>query len=178
MGYAGLPYDSLSVSSVGATIMSFGSEQQKRAWLPKIQTGEMTFAIGYTEPNTGTDLASIQIRAVRACDDYVINGQKIYTTSAHVSTHVWLAARTDPEAPKHRGISMFVVPLTTPGISVRPALSDGRGGAHQRDVLGGRAGSRRGDGGRGAPRLVHDAEHAGPGAGRDFARGAAAAKVR
>ena len=128
LGYSGLPYDSLSVNSVGATIMGFGSEEQKREWLPKIQTGEMNFAIGYTEPNAGTDLASLQTRAIRDGDDYVINGQKIYTSGAHVATHVWLAARTDPDAPKHRGVSMFVVPLTTPGITVRPLymMSGGR----------------------------------------------------
>ena len=128
LGYWGLPFDTMSIMSVGATIMSFGTEQQKQDWLPKIQSGEMTFALGYTEPNAGTDLASLQTRAVRDGDDFVINGQKIYTSSAHVSTHVWLAARTDPEAPKHRGISMFVVPMTTPGIMVRPlwTMGDGR----------------------------------------------------
>ena len=128
LGYWGLPFDTMSIMSVGATIMSFGTEQQKQDWLPKIQSGEMTFALGYTEPNAGTDLASLQTRAVRDGDDWVLNGQKIYTSSAHVSTHVWLAARTDPDAPKHRGISMFVVPMTTPGITVRPlwTMGDGR----------------------------------------------------
>ena len=128
LGYWGLPFDTMSIMSVGATIMSFGSEQQKREWLPKIQSGEMTFALGYSEPNAGTDLAALQTRAVRDGDDWVINGQKIYTSSAHVASHVWLAARTDPAAPKHRGISMFVVPMTTPGITVRPlwTMGDGR----------------------------------------------------
>ena len=128
LGYWGLPFDTMSIMSVGATIMSFGTEQQKQEWLPKIQSGEMTFALGYTEPNAGTDLASLQTRAIRDGDDYVLNGQKIYTSSAHVSTHVWLAARTDPDAPKHRGISMFVIPMTTPGITVRPlwTMGDGR----------------------------------------------------
>ena len=98
LGYWGLPFDTMSIMSVGATIMSFGTEQQKQEWLPKIQSGEMTFALGYTEPNAGTDLASLQTRALRDGDDFVLNGQKIYTSSAHVSTHVWLAARTDPTA--------------------------------------------------------------------------------
>ncbi len=125
LGYFGLPYDSMSINSVGATIMAFGNEDQKKEWLPKIQTGEMTFALGYTEPNAGTDLASLQTRAVRDGDEWVINGQKIYTSTAHISTHVWLAARTNPEAPKHRGISMFVVPITSPGITVRPLWTMG-----------------------------------------------------
>ena len=120
LGYWGLPFDGLSVNSVGATILGFGTEEQKKKWLPDIQSGDMTFALGYTEPNAGTDLASLQTRAVRDGDEWVINGQKIYTSAAHVATHVWLSARTNPDAPKHRGISMFVIPMNTPGISVRP----------------------------------------------------------
>jgi alkylation response protein AidB-like acyl-CoA dehydrogenase len=115
----------MSITSVGSTIMTFGSDEQKAEWLPKIQAGEMTFALGYTEPNAGTDLASLQTRAVRDGDEWVINGQKIYTSSAHVSTHVWLAARTNPDAPKHRGISTFVVDIKTPGITVRPLWTMG-----------------------------------------------------
>ena len=125
--YHGLPFDSMSVTSIGGTIMRFGSEQQKTEWLPKVQKGEMTFALGYTEPNAGTDLASLQTRAVRDGDEWVINGQKIYTSSAHTSTHVWLAARTNPDAPKHRGISTFVVKMDTPGITVRPLWTMGGG---------------------------------------------------
>ena len=113
--------------SVGTTIMRFGSESQKREWLPKIQTGEMNFAIGYTEPNAGTDLASLQTRAVRDGDEWVINGQKIYTSAAHNASHLFMAARTDPEAPKHRGISVFVFPMDTPGITVRPLWTMGGG---------------------------------------------------
>ena len=125
--YHGLPYDSMSITSIGSTIMRFGSEEQKREWLPKVQSGEMNFALGYTEPNAGTDLASLQTRAVRDGDEYVINGQKIYTSTAHSSTHVWLAVRTNPDAPKHRGISTFVVDLKTPGITVRPLTTMGGG---------------------------------------------------
>ena len=117
--YRGIPQDHLSIGSVGRTIMRFGSEQQKREWLPKIVTGEMTFALGYTEPNAGTDLASLTTRAVRDGDEWVINGQKIYGGFGG-ATHGWLAARTDPAAPKHRGISVFVFPTNLPGISVRP----------------------------------------------------------
>ncbi len=125
LGYNNIPFDSLSVNSVGATIMQFGREDQKRDWLPKVQTGEITFAIGYTEPDAGTDLASLQTRAVRDGDDFIINGQKIFTSSAHISSHIWFAARTDPTAPKHRGVSMFVFPLSTPGITVRPLWTMG-----------------------------------------------------
>ena len=125
LAYHGLPFDNMSITSIGATIMSFGSEEQKKEWLPKVQTGEITFALGYTEPNAGTDLASLQTRAVRDGDEWVINGQKIYTSSGHISSHIWLSARTDPDAPKHRGISMFVLPMDTPGITVRPLWTMG-----------------------------------------------------
>ena len=124
---AGMPWDTLTFNSVGPTIMRHGSEEQRRELLPKVLTGEIRFALGYTEPNAGTDLASLQTRAVRDGDEWVINGQKIYTSSGHLATHVWLAARTDPEAPKHRGISTFVVPLGTPGITVRPLWVMGEG---------------------------------------------------
>ena len=117
--YWGIPQDHLSVGSVGRTIMRFGTEEQKREWLPKIVTSEMTFALGYTEPNAGTDLASLTTRAVRDGDEWVINGQKIYGGFGS-ATHGWLAARTDPDAPKHKGISVFIFPTNTPGISVRP----------------------------------------------------------
>ena len=118
--YWGMPYNMLSVSSVAPAIMAFGSEDQKKKYLPGVWDGTVSFAIGYTEPNAGTDLASLETRAVRDGDDWVINGQKIFTSQAEVSTHIWLAARTDPDAPKHRGISMFIVPTDTPGITITP----------------------------------------------------------
>ena len=118
--YWGMPYNMLSVSSVAPAIMAFGSEDQKKKYLPGVWNGTVSFAIGYTEPNAGTDLASLETRAVRDGDDWVINGQKIFTSQAEVSTHIWLAARTDPDAPKHRGISMFIVPTDTPGITITP----------------------------------------------------------
>ncbi len=127
LSYAEMPFDTLTFNSIGPTIMHFGSEEQKREWLPTVQAGEMNFALGYTEPNAGTDLAALQTRAVRDGDEWVINGQKIYTSHAHLATHVFLAARTDPNAPKHRGISMFVFPLNTPGITVRPLWTLGAG---------------------------------------------------
>lgn len=118
--YWGMPYGGLSVGSVAPALMNFGTEEQKKKYLPGILDGEITFALGYSEPNAGTDLASLQTRAVRDGDEYVVNGQKIWTSGAHVSSHVWLAARTDPEAPKHRGVSVFIVPLNMPGMTVRP----------------------------------------------------------
>ena len=101
-------------------ILAAGTEEQKKYFLPGLINGDITLALGFTEPHGGADLASLQCRAVRDGDDYVINGQKMYTSSAHYASHVYLMARTDPEAPKHRGISIFLVPMDTRGITVRP----------------------------------------------------------
>ena len=101
-------------------IMAAGTEEQKQYYIPKLIKREISFALGFTEPHAGADLASLQCRAVRDGDEWVINGQKMYTSSAHVSTHVYLMARTNPNLPKHRGISIFLFPLDTPGITVRP----------------------------------------------------------
>jgi len=117
---AGAPVPMLTVNTVGPTIMAHGSDAQKKFFLPKILTGEIHFCIGYTEPQAGTDLASLRTRAERQGDAYVINGQKIFTSLAGDADYIWLAARTDPAAPKHAGISLFVVPLSTPGIRVVP----------------------------------------------------------
>ena len=89
-------------------------------YLPGISSGELSVAIGYTEPGAGTDLASLQTKATRDGDGYVLNGQKVFTTMAHFADYIWLAARTDPDAPKHRGISMFMVDTKTPGIRIEP----------------------------------------------------------
>ncbi|MGH9086244.1 MAG: acyl-CoA dehydrogenase family protein, partial [Acidimicrobiales bacterium] len=102
---------------VGKTIMEYGSEEQKQHFLPKILAGELHVSIGYTEPNAGTDLASLTTKAVRDGDQWVINGQKTFTSLASYADYIWLAARTDPEATKHRGISIFLVPTTDPGFS-------------------------------------------------------------
>jgi 3-oxocholest-4-en-26-oyl-CoA dehydrogenase alpha subunit len=120
MALENLPTGGLTLNSAGPTLMRVGSEQQKQEYLPRILAGEIEFAIGYTEPNAGSDLASLQTRAVREGDSYVINGQKIYTSAAHHSTHIWLLARTDPKAPKHRGLSIFIVPNDAPGVTIRP----------------------------------------------------------
>jgi alkylation response protein AidB-like acyl-CoA dehydrogenase len=106
--------------------MHFGSDEQKAFFLPKILKGEIHFCIGYTEPGAGTDLASLKTRAERDGDDYVINGQKVFTSLASDADYIWLAVRTDPNAEKHRGISMIVVDRRAPGIRIDPMhlLSD------------------------------------------------------
>ena len=101
-------------------ILAAGTEEQKKYFLPGLIRGEIIFALGFTEPQAGADLAGLQCRAVRDGDEFVINGQKMFTTAAHYGTHIYLMARTDPEAPRHRGISIFLVPIDTPGITVRP----------------------------------------------------------
>ncbi len=101
-------------------IMAAGTEEQKQYYIPGLIKREISLALGFTEPHAGADLASLQCRAVREGNGWVINGQKMYTSSAHVSTHIYLMARTDPEAPKHHGISIFLFPMDTPGITVRP----------------------------------------------------------
>ena len=112
------PIPLVTINTVGPTLMQFGTEEQKSRFLPAIIKGEVHFAIGYTEPGSGTDLASLRTRAIRDGDSYVINGQKIFTTGAHDADYIWLAARTDPDAPKHKGITIFIVPTTLPGYTV------------------------------------------------------------
>ncbi|MCB9374111.1 MAG: acyl-CoA dehydrogenase family protein [Microthrixaceae bacterium] len=116
----GAPVPMLTINTVGPTIMNFGTDAQKEHFLPKILKGEIHFCIGYTEPGAGTDLAALQTRAVRDGDEYVINGQKIFTSLASDADYIWLAVRTNPEVKKHKGISMVVVPMDTPGIEVVP----------------------------------------------------------
>ncbi len=117
---ADAPVPFLTVNTVGQTILDFGNDEQRQRFLPAILRGETHFAIGYTEPQSGTDLASLQTRAVADGDDWVINGAKVYTSLASYADYVWLAARTDPDAPKHQGITIFVVPTDTPGFSWTP----------------------------------------------------------
>jgi len=118
---AHVPLD-VGYTMVGHTILRRGSEELKRDFLPRIIRGEIEFCLGYTEPNAGSDLASMRMRAVEEGDFYVINGQKTFNTEAHYSEYHWLAARTDftPNTPKHRGISLFIVDMNSPGIAVRP----------------------------------------------------------
>ncbi len=110
----------VSVSFVGPTIIAHGSAEQKQQHLTAILTGEVRWAQGFSEPGSGSDLASLSTTAVRDGDDFVVNGQKIWTSGAHFTNWMILLARTDPEAPKHRGISFFLVDMTTPGLSTRP----------------------------------------------------------
>jgi 3-oxocholest-4-en-26-oyl-CoA dehydrogenase alpha subunit len=118
--WAGVPLPLLTLNSVGPTLMALGTDEQKARILPGILKGEVHFSIGYTEPSAGTDLASLKTRAVRDGDEYVINGQKIFTSAIQYADYVWLAARTDPEAPKHKGLSVFIVPVGTPGFHSTP----------------------------------------------------------
>ena len=112
---------SISLGGSGApAIMAAGTEEQQRHFIPKLITGEIMFAQGFTEPRGGADLASLQCRAIREGDEYVINGQKIYTSNAESATHIYLMARTNRDVPKHEGISIFLIPMNTPGITIRP----------------------------------------------------------
>jgi alkylation response protein AidB-like acyl-CoA dehydrogenase len=117
---AGYPLPFLTLGTVSPTIMHFGTEEQKREILPRVLRGEIHFCIGYSEPEAGTDLASLRTRAVRDGDEWVIDGQKMWTSLAQFADYVWLAARTDPDAPKHRGISIFLVPTSSPGFKCSP----------------------------------------------------------
>jgi hypothetical protein len=124
MAYRRLPSGNLTLSSIGPVIAHLGSEQQKRRYLPGILAAELEFAIGYTEPDAGTDLANLQTKAERRPDGgYVARGQKVFTTGASIATHLWLAARTGPADSRHKGISLFIVPMDTPGITVRPLVT-------------------------------------------------------
>jgi alkylation response protein AidB-like acyl-CoA dehydrogenase len=120
---AGAPHPGgRGVEMVGPTIILHGSEEQKRDLLKPILTGEHIYAQGFSEPGAGSDLASVQLRAVRDGDDYVLTGQKIWTSNATTCNWIFLLARTDPNAPKHKGISYFVMPMDLPGITVRPII--------------------------------------------------------
>jgi alkylation response protein AidB-like acyl-CoA dehydrogenase len=119
----GAPFPFVTLSTVGPTLIQYGSEEQKKQFLPAILDGTVNFAIGYTEPEAGTDLASLRTTAVRDGDQYVVNGNKVFTSGAFQADYIWLAARTDPDAPKHRGISIFIVPTSSPGFSWTPIVT-------------------------------------------------------
>jgi 3-oxo-4-pregnene-20-carboxyl-CoA dehydrogenase beta subunit len=175
---ADVPLPAVTLQTVGPTLQVFGSEMQKKKFLPAILAGEVHFAIGYTEPEAGTDLASLRTTAVRQGDEYIVNGQKIFTTGAHDADYIWLACRTDPEAVKHKGISILIVDTKDPGYSWTPIiLSDG---AHHTGRHARRRGERRmavdhhpaqqraGDAGAGGPvrRYLRPVAHMGVQAGR------------
>ncbi len=123
---AGVPVPFLTINTVGPTIMRFGTDEQKARYLPRIAAGEIHFSIGYSEPEAGTDLAALRTRAVRVQDgeaggeSYVINGQKMWTSLIQYADYVWLACRTDPEAPRHKGLSILIVPTDAEGFSWTP----------------------------------------------------------
>ncbi|MGW1168318.1 acyl-CoA dehydrogenase family protein [Streptomyces sp. NPDC001153] len=117
---AGAPVSMVTLNTVGPTLMKYGSQRQKAYFLPRILGGEAVFAIGYTEPSAGTDLASLRTRAVREGKGWRIDGQKVFTSGAQHADWIWLACRTDPEAPRHRGISVLLVPTDAPGFSWTP----------------------------------------------------------
>ena len=121
-----LPY--VTLQTVGPTLQAYGTQEQKDFFLPRILTGDVHFAIGYTEPEAGTDLAALRTTAVRDGDHYVVNGQKVFTTGGHDADFVWLAVRTNPDAPRHRGISILIVDTTDPGFSWTPTIT--ADGAH------------------------------------------------
>ena len=125
MSYFRAPSRDVSIGTelVGPTLMLYGTEDQKSRFLPEIASGSAVYCQGFSEPESGSDLASLQLRAIEDGDDYVLNGSKIWTSGAHRATHCYLMARTDPEAPKHRGISVFIADMDTPGIEVRPIFN-------------------------------------------------------
>ncbi len=125
---ADVPLPSVTLQTVGPTLQALGTDEQKKRFLPAILAGEVHFAIGYTEPDAGTDLASLTTTAVRDGDHYIVNGQKVFTTGGHDADYIWLACRTDKEAPKHKGITILIVDTTDPGFSWTPIIT--ADGAH------------------------------------------------
>lgn len=121
----GGPQIGKGVGIIGKTLIRHGSEKLKAEFLPKILRNEVEFAVGYSEPNAGSDAASMQLKAVRDGDGWRLNGQKTWTTSAHFAEWYWVGARTDPQAPKHHGITLFLVPLDHPGITINPIWTMG-----------------------------------------------------
>ena len=115
--------DVIAAGIVGPTILHIGTVENKREWLPRIASGEISMWLGYSEPNAGSDLASIQTTAIEDGDEYVINGQKVWSGEAHRANFAWLIARTDRDAPKHKGISYFIVDNKSPGVTIRPLIN-------------------------------------------------------
>ena len=123
MAYNAAPAMNMGIAWVGPSLMLYGTEDQKQKFIPRITGADDWWCTLYSEPGAGSDLAALQTRAVRDGDDYVINGQKIWTSGGHLADWGWLAARTDPDAPKHKGITMFMVDMKTPGVTVRPLIN-------------------------------------------------------
>ena len=129
---ADVPLPAVTLQTVAPTLLAHGTAEQKDHFLPRILAGEVHFAIGYTEPEAGTDLAALRTRAVRQGDEYLVNGQKTFTTGAHDADYLWLACRTDPDAPRHRGLSVLIVDTGDPGYSWTPIITCD--GAHHVNV--------------------------------------------
>ncbi len=123
ISYYRAPGMGIGVGIAGPSILNFGTEENKKQWIPRIANGEIEMWLGYSEPDSGSDLASIQTTAVEDGDDYIVNGQKIWSTIAHIADYAWMIVRTDPDAPKHKGISFLIVDNKTPGITIRPLIN-------------------------------------------------------
>jgi alkylation response protein AidB-like acyl-CoA dehydrogenase len=123
LAYASIPWSYVGAHYAGPSILRFGSEEMKQKFLPPIARGEIEFALGYTEPEAGSDLLSLKMRAETKGDYFLVNGHKIFNTHAHVADYHWLAVRTDPDASKHKGISMMIADLKSPGITIRPLIT-------------------------------------------------------
>lgn len=130
---ADVPLPSVTLQTVAPTLLAHGSPEQQEFYLPRILAGEIHFAIGYTEPEAGTDLAALRTRAIRDGDTYVVNGQKTFTTGAHNADYLWLACRTNPDAPRHHGLSILIVDTDQPGYSWTPIVTCD--GAHHVDAV-------------------------------------------
>ncbi len=126
--------DVIAAGMVAPTILRIGTEEQKKMWIPRIAAGEIIMWLGYSEPNAGSDLAGIQTTAIQDGDEYVVNGQKVWSSGAHLADYAWLIVRTDPEAPRHRSASFFLVDMKSPGITVRP-LKTILGNYHYNEVF-------------------------------------------
>lgn len=123
MAYAAAPVGNMGIAWVGPSLMLYGTEEQKKQFIPRITGADDWWCTLYSEPGAGSDLAALQTRAEKDGDDYVLNGQKIWTSGGHLADWGWLAARTDPDAPKHKGITMFMVNMKSPGVTVRPLIN-------------------------------------------------------
>lgn len=123
MAYAGAPVGNMGIQWVGPALMLYGADEQKQRFIPRITGADDWWCTLYSEPGSGSDLASLQTRAIRDGDEYIISGQKIWTSGGHLADWGWLAARTDPDAPKHRGITMFMLDMKSPGVTVRPLVN-------------------------------------------------------
>ncbi len=123
MGYYGLPFGFIAAHMAGPTILRFASDAMKEKWLPRISSGELEFALGYTEPQAGSDLSALMMEAKDMGDHFLVNGTKLFNTSCHIADYHWLAARTDFDVARHKGVSMMIVDLKSPGITINPMIT-------------------------------------------------------